>query len=261
MTTATELVDTVRHICRAVAIPVLVDIDTGFGNAINVRRTVEDVIRAGAAGVFLEDQLAPKRCGWVKGKEVIDIEEAAGKYRAACDVRDELDPDFIVMARTDARTAVGGGFDDVVRRSHAYLEAGIDVLYVEALQSRDEVRQIRKIFPSCPLTVSIKPILTEAEMAEFRICTAWLHIAKVGAVAMYDFLQKYAHEGRGVWQDYQTATDDHPLGGFGLFELTGFPHLSELEKKYLPAQDSEKYEGSLGLYDPRASAKPAAGRN
>src|ERR1043165_9483438 len=97
LTTLTELVDCTRNICRAVNIPVLVDIDTGFGNALNVRRTMDEVIRAGAAGVFLEDQLAPKRCGWVKGKELVSIEEAVGKYRAACDVRDDLDPNFIIM--------------------------------------------------------------------------------------------------------------------------------------------------------------------
>jgi hypothetical protein len=116
------------------------------------------------------------------------------------------------------------------------------------------VRQIRKHFPSCPLTVSIRPLLTDAEMTEFRICTAWLHIAKVGAIAMYDFLAKYAREGRQVWEDYQVDTQAHPLGGFGLFDLTGFPQLTELEKKYLPAQE-ERYQNSLGNYDPRHSLK------
>ena len=133
----------------------------------------------------------------------------------------------------------------------------MDVLYVEALQSRDEIREIRRIFPNCPLTVSIRPLLSEAEMAEFGICSAWLHIAKVGAVAMYDFLMKYQREGRQVWQDYQAATDAHPLGGFGLFELTGFPKLTELEKRYLPAQKTASYDNSLGMYDPRAGERTA----
>jgi 2-methylisocitrate lyase-like PEP mutase family enzyme len=255
LTTMTEVIDAVRYICRAVSIPVLVDIDTGFGNAINVRRTVQEVISAGAAGVFLEDQLAPKRCGWVKGKELVDIEEAVGKYRAACDVRDEMDPNFVIMARSDARTAVGGGFDDVVRRGHAYLKAGVDVLYVEALQNREEIEKIRAEFPSCPLTVSIRPILTEDEMRKYRICTSWLHIAKVGAIAMYDFLTKYSREGRQVWQTYQNTTENHPVGGFGLFDLTGFPQLVELEKKYLPADRLEKYDSSIGEYDPGHSSR------
>jgi len=104
--------------------------------AINVRRAVASVIRAGAAGLFIEDQVAPKRCGFVTGKEVIPVEEAVGKYKAAIDVRNELDPDFIIMARTDVRTAVGGSLEKVIQRGGAYLDAGVDILYVSALQSR-----------------------------------------------------------------------------------------------------------------------------
>jgi 2-methylisocitrate lyase-like PEP mutase family enzyme len=114
--TMTELVENVERICRAVVLPVRVDCDTGFGNAINVRRTVESVIRAGAAALFIEDQVAPKRCGFTKGKEVVSIEEAVGKYRSAVDVRNELDPDFLIMARCDARGAVGGSLEEVIRR-------------------------------------------------------------------------------------------------------------------------------------------------
>ena len=88
-------------------IPAMVDCDTGFGNAINVRRTVASMIRAGAAGLFIEDQVSPKRCAFVAGKEVISLEEAVGKYRAAIDVRNELDPDFIIMARTDVENGCG----------------------------------------------------------------------------------------------------------------------------------------------------------
>jgi len=137
--TMTELVHNVENVCAAVNLPVIVDCDTGFGSAINVRRTVASVIRAGAAGLFIEDQTAEKRCAFVAGKEVVSIEEAVGKYRAAIDVRNELDPDFIIMARTDSRTAVGGSLDEVIRRGKAYLETGADILYVAALQSREEI--------------------------------------------------------------------------------------------------------------------------
>ena len=92
----------------------------------------------------------------------------------------------------------------------------------------------RWLMRSISMTISIRPLLTDLEMKEFRICTAWLHIAKVGSIAMYDFLVKYAKEGRQVWEEYQVATQSHPVGGFGLFDLTGFPQLTELEKKYLP---------------------------
>ncbi|MDH5364069.1 MAG: isocitrate lyase/PEP mutase family protein, partial [Dehalococcoidia bacterium] len=91
--TMTEMVENIQRICNVVSIPVMADCDTGFGNAINVRRTVQSVVQAGAAGLFIEDQVAPKRCGFVKGKELISVEEAVGKFRAAVDARNELDPD------------------------------------------------------------------------------------------------------------------------------------------------------------------------
>src|SRR6185436_5305515 len=121
--TLTELVNATRWVCGATTLPVIVDCDTGFGNAVTVHRTTEEVILAGAACLFIEDQQAPKRCGFVKGKMLISVEEAAGKLRAACSVRDRLDPDFMIMARTDARGAVGGDMDEVIRRGKVYLEA------------------------------------------------------------------------------------------------------------------------------------------
>jgi 2-methylisocitrate lyase-like PEP mutase family enzyme len=253
--TLTELVENTRRICQAVSIPVTVDCDTGFGNAINVCRTVDEIIRAGAAALFIEDQVAPKRCGFVKGKELIPIEEAVGKYRAACDVRDRMDPDFIIMARTDARGAVGGGMDEVIRRGKAYLDAGVDVLYVEALQSREEIRAVRQAFPKALLKITpwaIDPPISTAEMREFGVCTTGVHITRIGAIAMYDFLLDFAKRGDDAYNEFATKNKKHPLGGFGIFDLTGFPKVSEMERKYLPAETLSKYDNSLGVYDPRA---------
>ncbi|UPJ79366.1 isocitrate lyase/PEP mutase family protein [Bradyrhizobium sp. 183] len=188
--TLTEVVENTRRVCQAVSIPVSVDCDTGFGNAINVVRTVDAIIRAGAASLFIEDQVAPKRCGFVKGKELIPIEEAVGKYRAACDVRNELEPDFVIMARTDARGAVDGGMDEVMRRGEAYLNAGVDILYVEALQSREEMWAVRRAFPDAMLMMTpwaIDPRITTEEMRALGVVTTNVHVPQVGAVAMYDF--------------------------------------------------------------------------
>jgi 2-methylisocitrate lyase-like PEP mutase family enzyme len=252
--TMTELVENVDRICRAVDLPVMVDCDTGFGNAINVRRTVEAVIRAGAAGLFIEDQVAPKRCGFVKGKELIPIEEAVGKYRAALDVRDELDLDFIIMARTDARGAVGGSLEEVIRRGKAYLEAGVDVLYVEALQSREEIKKVRKTFKNNFLRItsrSIEPPLTQQEMKELRLIGPSCHIANIGSVAMYDSLLDIKQRGLDALNDFNSKFKDHPLGGFGVFDVAGFPKVVEWERKYLSPEKLEKYEQTLGQYDPR----------
>jgi 2-methylisocitrate lyase-like PEP mutase family enzyme len=252
--TLTELVENAERICRAVDIPVLVDCDTGFGNAINVRRTVESIIRTGAAGLFIEDQLAPKRCGHVKGKELIPLEEAVGKYRAALDVRDEMDPDFIIMARTDGRGAVGGSLEEAIRRGKAYLDAGVDILYVEALQSIDEIKEVRKAMGDSLLMVTTQHIrtpLTEEAMIELGLCMSGCHIGYVGTIAMYDLLLEYKERGLAAYIDFRRKTSKHPLGGLGTFDLTGFPKVVEWEKKYLPPEKLEAYEKSIGTYDPR----------
>jgi 2-methylisocitrate lyase-like PEP mutase family enzyme len=252
--TMTELVENVDRICHAVDLPVRVDCDTGFGNAINVRRTVDAVIRAGAAALFIEDQVAPKRCGFVKGKQLVSLEEAVGKYRAACDVRNELDPDFVIMARCDARGAVGGGLEEVIRRGKAYLGAGVDIFYPEALQSREEIKQVRDALKDCLLyasTQAIKPPLTEQEYKDLGLCMAISHVSRVGSVAMYDYLVDLKERGVVAHNDFREKTQGHPLGGFGTFDLAGFPKVAEWEKKYLSPEQLEKYDRTLGLYDPR----------
>ena len=131
-----------RYIANAVTAPVIADADNGYGNAINVIRTVREYIQTGVAGIHIEDQAIPKRCGHVAGRQVIPLAEAVGKYRAAARVRDETDPDFVLIARTDARGAHGGTLEDAIRRANAYLEAGADMAFVEGPTSLDEVRRI-----------------------------------------------------------------------------------------------------------------------
>ncbi len=135
VTTLTEMTTRARQMATAVDIPVFCDADTGYGNPINVRRTVEEYEVAGAAGIHLEDQVFPKRCGHFEGKDVIPSSEMEQKLRAAVDAR--TDEDFVIIARTDARTVEG--FDAAVERSNAYIEAGADVIFFEAPESRDEV--------------------------------------------------------------------------------------------------------------------------
>jgi 2,3-dimethylmalate lyase len=253
LVTMTEIVENIRRICSAVTIPVIADCDTGFGNAINVRRTTAEIIRAGAAGLFIEDQAAPKRCGFVKGKELIPLEEAVGKYRAAVDARDELDEDFIVMARTDARTAVGGSVEEVIRRARAYREAGADVIYVEALQSREEIRTVRAAIEG-PFTVSctaIEPHPTLQEMQDMGMCmTLSSFFFKAGTVAAWDLLAAMKERGLDPYIELLERTKDHPIGGWRTFDLTGFRQVAEWERKYLSPELLERREASIGLYDP-----------
>ena len=133
-----EIADHTARISDAVDVPLLVDADTGFGNALNVYHTVRTLERAGADCIQLEDQVAPKRCGHFSGKEVISTEEAVSKIKAAVDAR--RDPDLLIMARTDA--AATHGFEAAVERAQKFAEAGADILFVEAVTQADEVRAL-----------------------------------------------------------------------------------------------------------------------
>lgn len=128
-------------------VPLIADADTGYGNPINVRRTVREYERAGVAALHLEDQISPKKCGHMEGKQVIPMEEMVQKIRAAIDVRQ--DPDFVIIARTDANAVYG--FEDALRRGKAYREAGADVIFIEAPRSMEELQAIARTFSDVPL--------------------------------------------------------------------------------------------------------------
>lgn len=137
---STETVENARRICRAVSVPVIVDSDTGYGNALSVWKLVNDLQAAGAAGIFLEDQRWPKRCGHMAGKEVIEKEEYAEKLQAAVDAKKSKD--FIIVARTDARAT--RGLDEAIERAKYYKKIGADAVFVEAPKSIDEMKKIGK---------------------------------------------------------------------------------------------------------------------
>src|SRR5437879_2238065 len=124
LVTLNEMVMNVRYICQTVNIPVISDADTGYGNAVNVIRTVREFIEAGAAGIHIEDQEMPKKCGHYSGKTLISPEEMVGKLRAAIDTKEKYNPDFVIIARTDSRGASDGSFNEAVSRANLYAEAG-----------------------------------------------------------------------------------------------------------------------------------------
>jgi methylisocitrate lyase len=144
LVTQTEFADEARRITRATSLPLLCDADTGFGEALSVERTVRLFEEAGAAGLHLEDQELPKRCGHLTGKSLVTPETMTAKLRAA--VRARRDADFVIIARTDARSV--NGFDDAVRRARLYLDAGADAIFPEALESRDEFAAFARAVPA-----------------------------------------------------------------------------------------------------------------
>ena len=147
LVTMSEMVDNARRIVQAVSTPVIADADTGYGNPINVVRTVRAYETAGVAAIHLEDQVAPKKCGHMEGKQVIPAAEMVEKIRAAAAAR--TDPDLVLIARTDARAVEG--LDAALDRARRYREAGADVLFVEAPQSTDEIAAVATAFPDIPL--------------------------------------------------------------------------------------------------------------
>ena len=145
--TMTQMVDQARRLAQAVDIPLIADADTGYGNTLNVIRTVREYEGAGVAAIHIEDQIMPKKCGHMENKQVIAAAEMVEKIHAATEARSS--PDFLIIARTDSRAVEG--LDSALRRARQYREAGADMLFVEAPQSEDEIAQVAHAFPDVPL--------------------------------------------------------------------------------------------------------------
>ena len=144
MLTMTEMVGNAKYIANAVDVPVICDADTGYGNPLNVQRTVREYEAAGVAGIHIEDQLFPKKCGFFDGKQVISSEEMVNKIHAALDAR--TDPDFVVIARCDAYAVTG--WEDTVRRCKEYSDAGADVVFVDGIKSEEDLQAYAKDLPN-----------------------------------------------------------------------------------------------------------------
>ena len=248
--TLNEIVMMTRYAASAVSIPVLADADTGFGNAINVMRTVEDFVGAGAAGIHIEDQVAPKRCGHVAGKQVVPMEEMIGKIRAADRVRRELDPDFLLIARCDARGVAGGSIEELIRRSNAYMDAGADMIFPEAITSEAELERCAREIRG-PLTFNrtgVSPRLSIDRLNEMGIAmvanaTGALRSA---VIAMSGYFHAFAKEDVEHVKWFEAQHKDHVAGNMHAF--MGFADIKKLEEEFLPAADViAKYEGSVGF--------------
>jgi methylisocitrate lyase len=227
--TLTEMVMNARYMAQTTSIPIISDADTGYGNAVNVMRTVREFEKAGVAAIHLEDQVAPKRCGHLVGKEVISIEEMVGKIRAACAARN--DPDFVIIARIDARAVLG--FDEAMRRARAYREAGADVLFPEALESEEEFREFAKA-AECPLLANMtefgkSPYLTaqQFEAMGYKIVIFPVSTLRVALRAVLDFLTNLKE--RGTQKDLV----DQMLTRKDLYELIDYDTFHAYERDFV----------------------------
>ncbi|MGA1475980.1 MAG: isocitrate lyase/PEP mutase family protein [Prochlorothrix sp.] len=188
--TATEMLEMAGNIARSVQIPVIADLDTGYGNELNVKRTIAMAVERGISGVILEDQEWPKRCGHFEGKRVIPAEEQVQKLKAAAEARG--DSGLVIVARTDARAVEG--LEAAIARAHKYHLAGADVIFVEAPQSREELDAVARAFPEVPLMANVieggkTPCLSaqELETLGYSLVAYALSglFASVGAVRAY----------------------------------------------------------------------------
>lgn len=196
--TLTEMADAVRRMAMRVSIPVVADGDTGHGDLHNVVRTVREFERAGAAGVLLEDQVTPKRCGHFEGKQVIPAAEMELKFKAACDAR--TDPDFVIIARTDARAVEG--LSSAIERVNRYAQAGADVCFIEAPQGLEELeripREVKHPLLVNMLTGGVTPILPVEELGRlgYKIVVCPIESLLVAGTAIQRLIQAIVTRGR-----------------------------------------------------------------
>jgi 2-methylisocitrate lyase-like PEP mutase family enzyme len=221
--TLTEMADAVRRMAAAVRIPVVADGDTGHGDLHNVARTVREFERAGAAGVLLEDQVTPKRCGHFQGKKIIPAAEMVLKLRAA--LQERRDPDFIIIARTDARAVEG--IDGAIHRAKQYGEAGADVCFIEAPQSRQELeripREVRRPLLVNMLTGGVTPILPVAELDKlgYKIVVCPIESLLVAGAAIRRLIQALLANGRADLPAGEMMTFAEVKRLLGLDEVLG----------------------------------------
>ncbi len=262
--TQTEVARIGAMVASAVEIPVIADADDGYGNALSTIRTVQEYVRSGVAGIHIEDQVFPKRCGHIAGKTIIPLDQAVGKYRAAIDTRDRLNPDFVIIARTDAFGAVGGSLEETIRRGRAYADAGVDLVWPE-LSSADRgpavafARAMRESHPRTPLAFNYSSSFkwhkdpnpfTFAELGElgYRFIFITLFAAHAGMYAVWNAMEELVKDQEQAQWRLEKTKMGHPTESHHV--MARVSEFQELEKRYIPGSD-ERIKGSAGYDDSR----------
>lgn len=236
-----EMLDQGSQITQAVSIPVIGDGDNGYGNAMNVKRTVKGYIKAGFAGIIIEDQVSPKACGHTRGRKVVSREEAVMRIKAAVDARKESGSDIVIVARTDSRQAIS--FDESIWRSMAFADAGADVLFIDALTSKEEMESFCKIYPLVPKMANMlegggkTPILSPLELENigYKLVAYPLSLMGVSIRAMQDALA--AIKGGRIPSPGSMPSFEE------LQEILGFNSYYEEEKRYITKDNALSSQG------------------
>jgi len=246
-----DVLDVTWNIVQATSIPVMADVDTGGGNAVNAAWVTERLIAMGVAGMNMEDQVFPKRCGHMAGKEVISAEEMAGKVRACADARKRLDKDFIINARTDAFSV--HGLEEAIRRCNLYLEAGADLAFIDGIKTKADIQRALKRLEG-PLSVNLMdaisgmktelvpiPELAKMGVGRVSIPVASIMVAHKALVEFFAALKKSPTgilAGQTQWvSSFEQYTD-----------FVGLKEYRKLEEDYLPKERMEtKYKGTAKI--------------
>ncbi|MCV0428699.1 MAG: isocitrate lyase/phosphoenolpyruvate mutase family protein [Roseibium sp.] len=223
-----EIAEHTAAIRNITSLPIVVDADTGFGNALNVHHTVRTLESAGASAIQLEDQVNPKRCGHFSGKDVVDIVEARSRIKAAADARQ--DPDFLIVARTDA--CATHGFDAAIERAEAFIEDGADITFIEAPSGLENIREIPKRLSGTPQLINLvvggkTPIMDFSELDQMGFgLVLYANVALQGALkGMHDALSMLKSDGR--------MDENGPVASFEIRQhAVHKDHYDELEKRY-----------------------------
>lgn len=221
-----EMAEQVRNICNVTSIPIIFDGDTGYGNAVNVYRTVRGFADAGAAAVMIEDQKWPKKCGHTKGKDVVEVDEANSRIKAAVDASKMNNKDILVMARTDAIAT--RGLDDAIKRMQKFSELGADILFVEAIKSKEDMKRVVKEVPGHHMINLIEdgetPLLeiNELEDIGFKIAVFPLTLMSASVKTMQESLKNMKNK---IYNTHVSKFSD-------LRDIVGFNEYYEIEDKY-----------------------------
>jgi isocitrate lyase len=258
--TMTEVSRIASMVAGAVDIPVIADADDGYGNALSTMRTVQEFIKTGVAGVHLEDQRFPKRCGHIAGKTIVSREEALGKFRAAVETRNRLNPDFVLIARTDAYGAVGGSLEEAIWRGRAYADAGVDLVWCELSNASREpavefARAMRRTHPRLPLAFNYSssfrwssdanPFLFR-ELGElgYQFIFITLFAAHAGMYAVWNAMEDLVKNQEQAQWTLERLKAGHPTESHHV--MARVAHFQQLEKRYIPGSD-ERLRSSDGF--------------
>lgn len=249
--TLRDMVDNARRLAAGCAIPIFADADTGYGNAVNVYHTVQELIRAGVAGLHIEDQEAPKKSGTSAGRRCIPTDEAIGKYRAAVAARNTLDPDFVICARCDLIGAEGGSYEAAVERSISYVqEAGVDVIWLNNVQTREEAADACRRIPA-PVIPPFGGPPPPPNLDEWRTIGAAAVLfpamtTSVGLQAVWEFLHEFKERGVEAQLEWSERARSSRWGSANRQDLLNAEAVRELEEQYLPRELQRDYEHTFG---------------